>query len=84
LQRNPHGTTAGPLLSGPGNETLNAAGSTANNLLVGGTDPTGATSLVGGSGNDTRFAGGGSDTLAGGAGNNAFAFPRPRRQVRTT
>jgi Ca2+-binding RTX toxin-like protein len=57
-----------------GNETLNAAGSSTSNLIVGGSDPTGHDMLIGGSGADTMIAGSGSDTMTGGAGNNDFVF----------
>jgi Ca2+-binding RTX toxin-like protein len=57
-----------------GNETLNAAGSSTNNLMVGGADGGGQNLLVGGTGNDTILAGAGSDTMTGGAGNNEFVF----------
>jgi Ca2+-binding RTX toxin-like protein len=56
-----------------GNETLNAAASTSNNTLAGGS---GADSLVSGSGADVFWAGTGSDTMTGGAGADAFNFVR--------
>jgi len=68
-------STAGALYAaGAGNETLNAAGSPANNSIFGGMDPTSGNSLVGGAGNDTFIAGTGSDTMVGGGGGNEFFF----------
>jgi Ca2+-binding RTX toxin-like protein len=60
--------------AGTGNETLNAAGSTSNNVIFGGADSTAGNSLVGGAGNDTYVVGTGSDTMVGGSGSNEFAF----------
>jgi len=57
-----------------GNETLNAAGSSTNNLIVGGSDSHGNDRLIGGSGADTMIAGSASATMTGGAGNNDFVF----------
>jgi Ca2+-binding RTX toxin-like protein len=57
-----------------GNETLNAAGSSTNDIMWGGIDSTAGNSLVGGSGNDIMVAGTGSDTFNTGAGNNEFVF----------
>jgi Ca2+-binding RTX toxin-like protein len=59
-----------------GNETLNAAGSSTHNLIVGGSDPKGNDLLIGGSGADTMIAGSGSATMTGGAGGNDFVFFR--------
>jgi RTX calcium-binding nonapeptide repeat (4 copies) len=68
-------TAGGALYSaGTGNETLNAASSTANITVFGGHDSTAGNSLVGGAGNDALIAGSGSDTMTGGAGHNTFAF----------
>lgn len=75
-------STGGALyFAGPGNETLNAAGSIstaagsiANATLFGGQDPTGGDLLVGGAGNNSLIAGSGSDTMTGGKGDNTFAF----------
>jgi Ca2+-binding RTX toxin-like protein len=53
------------LFGGDGNDTLNAGGSTANNVLVGGA---GADALTGGSGRDLLIGGSGADTLRGGGG----------------
>lgn len=53
------------LFGGDGNDTLDAGGSTANNVLVGNA---GADSLVGGSGRDLLIGGAGADTLKGGGG----------------
>jgi hypothetical protein len=50
-----------------GDETVNASGSSTNDVLTGGHDTAGANSIVGGSGNDTLVAGTGSDTLVGNA-----------------
>jgi len=57
-----------------GNETLNASGSSTNNVFWGGNDPTGSESIVGGSGNDLMIAGQATDTFTGGGGNNEFLF----------
>jgi hypothetical protein len=60
------GSAGGALyFAGSGNETLNAALSSANQTLWGGS---GADSMVGGSGNDTLVSGTGNDTMTGGAG----------------
>ncbi|MBV9251146.1 MAG: calcium-binding protein [Acetobacteraceae bacterium] len=59
-----------------GNVTFNASGSSSDNLIVGGRDPNGADSLVGGAGKDTLMAGSGADTLTGGGGNDLFVFFR--------
>jgi Ca2+-binding RTX toxin-like protein len=68
-------STGGALYAaGTGNETLNAAGSTANNTIFGGADSTAGNSLVGGSGSDTFTGGTGSDTMVGGSGSNNFFF----------
>jgi Ca2+-binding RTX toxin-like protein len=61
-------------LAGSGNETIDASLSTQNDLLVGGTDPTGSNYMAAGSGNDTLFAGAGAGSLYGGAGSDIFAF----------
>jgi len=53
------------LFGGDGNDTLDAGGSTANNVLVGGA---GADALTGGSGRDLLIGGLGADTLRGGGG----------------
>src|SRR5207244_12122204 len=53
------------LFGGDGNDTLDAGGSTANNVLVGGA---GADALTGGSGRDLLIGGAGADTLRGGGG----------------
>ncbi len=57
-----------------GNETLNAAGSSTNDVMWGGIDSTSGNSLVGGSGNDVMVAGTGADTFNTGAGSNEFVF----------
>jgi hypothetical protein len=53
------------LFGGDGNDTLDASGSTANNVLVGGA---GNETLVGGSGRDLLIGGKGADTLRAGSG----------------
>jgi FG-GAP-like repeat/RTX calcium-binding nonapeptide repeat (4 copies) len=53
------------LFGSTGNDTLDAGGSTANNVLVG---DAGADSLTGGSGRDLLIGGSGADTLRGGGG----------------
>jgi hypothetical protein len=53
------------LFGGDGNDTLDASGSTANNVLVGGA---GNETLVGGSGRDLLIGGSGSDILRAGSG----------------
>src|SRR5207245_4053553 len=53
------------LFGGDGNDTLDAGGSTANNVLLGGA---GADALTGGSGRDLLIGGLGADTLRGGGG----------------
>jgi hypothetical protein len=53
------------LFGGDGNDTMDAGGSTGNNVLVGGA---GADALTGGSGRDLLTGGLGSDTLRGGGG----------------
>src|SRR5439155_11450052 len=53
------------LFGGDGNDTLDAGGSTANNVLVG---DAGTDSLVGGSGRELLIGGVGGDTLKGGGG----------------
>jgi Ca2+-binding RTX toxin-like protein len=53
------------LFGGAGNDNLDAKGSTANNVLVGGD---GTDTLQGGSGRDLLFGGQGADTLRGGSG----------------
>jgi len=53
------------LFGGDGNDTLDAGGSTAGNVLVGGA---GADALTGGSGRDLLIGGVGADTLKGGGG----------------
>ena len=53
------------LFGGDGNDILDAGGSTANNVLVGGA---GADALTGGSGRDLLIGGVGGDTLRGGGG----------------
>jgi hypothetical protein len=60
---------AGDLLyaAGSGNETLDASGSSTNDVMVGGQDRGGRDLIIGGAGNDVLAAGGGSDTLVGGA-----------------
>lgn len=60
--------------AGSGNETLNAAASSANVTAFGGSGSTGGNSLVGGAGNDVYVAGTGSDTMVDGAGSNQFVF----------
>jgi Ca2+-binding RTX toxin-like protein len=60
--------------AGSGNETLNASGTSGGDELAGGTDASGADLIVGGSGNDTMFAGAGADYFAGGGGANTFSF----------
>jgi len=57
-----------------GNETLNAAGSSTNDVMWGGIDSTAGNSLVGGSGNDLMVAGTGADTFNTGSGSNEFVF----------
>lgn len=59
------------MVGGPGNETLNASSSTANDTLAAGSGPE---SMVGGSGNNLFWAGPGGDTMTGGAGANSFNF----------
>jgi hypothetical protein len=68
--------TAGGLQyeAGSGNETLDASGSTTNDLIYGGLDPTGRNSIVGGAGTDTIVGGAGNDTLVGGSGHDLFTF----------
>jgi Ca2+-binding RTX toxin-like protein len=68
--------TAGQLnyTAGSGNETLNASGSTTNDLMRGGLDSTGHNSIVAGFGSDTMVAGAGTDTLVGGSGGDLFFF----------
>src|SRR5204863_4203025 len=53
------------LFGGDGNDTLDAGGSTANNVLVGGA---GNDTLLGGSGRDLLIGGAGADTLRAGGG----------------
>ncbi|HYT91905.1 MAG TPA: hypothetical protein VEL76_24540, partial [Gemmataceae bacterium] len=53
------------LFGGDGNDTIDASGSSANNVLVGGA---GADALSGGSGRDLLIGGLGADTLRGGGG----------------
>jgi Ca2+-binding RTX toxin-like protein len=69
-------SSAGALfVAGGGNETLNAAGSTAGNIMFAGTAGIGSNdSLVGGSGNDTFVGGTGQTTMTGGAGTDYFVF----------
>jgi Ca2+-binding RTX toxin-like protein len=63
------------MYSGTGNETLSAAPSSViGNVIWGGSDTSGADSLVAGSGNDTLLAGRGSTTMVGGTGDDQFAF----------
>jgi Ca2+-binding RTX toxin-like protein len=71
-------SSAGGVLyaAGSGNETLNAAGSSANMTIFGGQDPAGGDSLVGGSGHDVLVAGSGSDTMTGSTGSNVFIFDK--------
>jgi Ca2+-binding RTX toxin-like protein len=57
-----------------GNETLNASGSSTNDVFWGGADPAGSESIVGGSGNDLFVAGQGTDSFGSGSGNNEFLF----------
>jgi hypothetical protein len=61
-------------VAGGGNETLNADGSSSNNVFWGGADSKGSDSIVGGTGNDLFVAGAGTDTFTGGGGNNEFTF----------
>jgi hypothetical protein len=66
-------------VAGGGNETLNAAGTTAGNTIYAGTDTTGIgsnDSLVGGGGNDTFVGGTGQTTMTGGAGTDYFVFDK--------
>src|SRR5207302_5325888 len=58
-------TVSAFLFGGDGNDTLDAGGSTANNVLVGGA---GADALTGGTGRDLLIGGLGADTLRGGGG----------------
>jgi hypothetical protein len=51
--------------AGAGNETLNASGSSTNDLLWGGQAPSDADTLIGGTGNDTLVGGKGPDSLVG-------------------
>lgn len=60
------------LIAGPGNVTLNGAGSTGNDAYFAGVGITSADSIVAGSGNNTLVAGPGTNTLVGGAGANVF------------
>jgi uncharacterized delta-60 repeat protein len=53
------------IFGGDGNDTINAVGSSANNVLVGGS---GADTLTGGSGRNILIGGGGADVLHGGSG----------------
>jgi Ca2+-binding RTX toxin-like protein len=53
------------IFGGDGNDTINAVGSTANNVLVGGD---GADTLTGGGGRNILIGGGGADVLHGGGG----------------
>lgn len=55
-------------LAGSGNETLDASGSTTNDLMFGGSDPSGQDTILAGSGSDTMVAGIGNDMLAGSSG----------------
>lgn len=66
------GDTRNVLIAGPGNVTLNAGGSSGDNVLVGNT---GADTLVAGSGTNFLIAGiGGNTTMSGGANVNTFTF----------
>jgi Ca2+-binding RTX toxin-like protein len=58
-------TVPAVLFGGSGNNILDATGSTANNVLVGGA---GSDRLTGGRGRDLLIGGGGSDTLTAGSG----------------
>src|SRR6185312_13702935 len=71
-------SSAGALfVAGGGNETLNAAGSTADNIMFAGTAGIDSNdSLVGGSGNDTFVGGTGQTTMTGGAGTDDFVFDK--------
>lgn len=63
---------AAVFVAGLGNETLNAAASTANVTIFGGSDSTGTDVLTAGSGTDLLVAGLGTETLTGGAGTDTF------------
>ena len=52
--------------AGPGAETPDAAGNTGGAVINGGIDPSGHDLLIGGSGNDSLFAGNSADTFTGG------------------
>ncbi|MBV9756452.1 MAG: hypothetical protein JO047_05305 [Alphaproteobacteria bacterium] len=60
------------LIAGPGNVTLNGAGSSGNDAYFAGAGTGSADSIVAGSGNNTLVAGPGSNTLVGGTGANVF------------
>jgi Ca2+-binding RTX toxin-like protein len=64
----------GIFVAGAGNETLNAAGSSASVTLSGGASNGSAILMIGGSGDDDLYAGIGSDTMTGGGGTDHFAF----------
>ena len=63
------------LIAGPGNVTLNGAGS-GNDVFFAGPSKGSADSIVAGSGNNTLVAGPGTSTLVGGAGANVFSFSK--------
>ncbi len=67
------GSSFADLIAGSGNETLNAALSTANDLLHAGS---GKDQLTAGLGNDTLFAGSGKATMTGGPGSDTFVFQK--------
>jgi serralysin len=60
--------------AGSGAETINAGLSSANNVMWASGSSRRSDLLVGGSGNDTLFAGPVTDVLTGGGGNNMFIF----------
>jgi len=69
------GTTGGAFyVAGTGNETLSASGSSANNVVFGGSDTTANDVIVTGSGNDTLVGGKGNETLTGGTGSDQYFF----------
>lgn len=69
-------TNGNQLVAGPGNVTLNAGGSTGNNVFFASPGSTSSDSIVAGSGNNTLVAGPGSNTLVGGSGADVFSVTK--------
>ena len=62
------------MLAGAGNETLNAAGTSAGNVFASNGDAASNTTWVGGNGDDAMFVGAGAFSMTGGAGADAYVF----------